>query len=231
MSWGRGLARRALSALEVPSLVAVPLALLLCAAHGVEQSALLTLGVAVVAIAVQACGIEVSRPGIRQVVPCVVLGAAAAAGRVMFAPIPNVKPVCAIAIIAGASFGRQCGFAVGALAAFASNAFFGQGPWTPWQMYSWGLVGFLAGVIAPTGLFERPVPRAALGLAAGLVYGIVMDTWNLVGFVHPITLPAALANYALGLPHNLTHGVATAVFLSLIYRPWHAMLRRVAERL
>ena len=74
--------------------------------------------------------------------PTVVLAALAAAGRILFAPIPDFKPVSAIAIIAGVAFGRKSGFMVGSLAALASNFFFGQGVWTPWQMYAWGLVGY-----------------------------------------------------------------------------------------
>ena len=68
----------------------------------------------------------------------------------------------AIAIIAGVAFGRRSGFMVGALAALASNFFFGQGPWTPWQMYAWGLVGYLAGVLAQTGLFSGAITHGNL---------------------------------------------------------------------
>ena len=79
-------------------------------------------------------GYEASRPGLRQIMPTLVLAALAAAGRILFGPIPDFKPVSAIAIIAGATLGRRNGFMVGALAALTSNFFFGQGMWTPWQM-------------------------------------------------------------------------------------------------
>ena len=78
------------------------------------------------------------RQGLRQIMPTLVLAALAAAGRILFGPIPDFKPVSAIAIIAGATLGRRNGFMVGALAALTSNFFFGQGMWTPWQMYAWG---------------------------------------------------------------------------------------------
>ena len=123
---------RVLRLLEVPSLVAVPVALVACAVARVEAAAGLTMLVCVVCLGLFACGYERSRPGLRQVMPTVVLGAVAAAGRVLFCPIPDVKPVSAIAILAGARLGRRNGFMVGAIAALASNMFFGQGPWTPW---------------------------------------------------------------------------------------------------
>lgn len=124
----------------------VPAVLLACAIWQPDQAAWLTVFVAVAAIAIFLTGYEKSQPGLRQIMPAVVLGAFAAAGRILFALIPDFKPVAAIAIMAGAIFGQHCGFMVGALAALTSNAFFGQGAWTPWQMYAWGLVGYLGGL-------------------------------------------------------------------------------------
>ena len=60
---------------------------------------------------------------LRQIMPTLVLAALAAAGRILFGPIPDFKPVSAIAIIAGATLGRRNGFIVGALAALTSNFF------------------------------------------------------------------------------------------------------------
>lgn len=69
------------------------------------------------------------------------LAALAALGRVPFAVIPSVQPTTFIVIISGYVFGAQAGFMVGAIAALVSNIFLGQGPWTPWQMFAWGLAG------------------------------------------------------------------------------------------
>ena len=149
--------------MELAAIIAVPVVLVACAASGFEQTALLSLAVVLVSLGVFFAGFEGSRPRMRDIMPVVVLAALAAAGRILFAPFPDFKPVSAIAIIAGVAFGRRSGFMVGALAALASNFFFGQGPWTPWQMYAWGLIGYLAGALAQTGLFggaiERKKPR------------------------------------------------------------------------
>ena len=226
---------------EVPVLVAVPCALLACAVAGVDQSALLTLVVGVLAVGVFFAGFETRQPSLREIVPAVVLAALAAAGRMLFAAVPDVKPVSAICIMAGAVFGRRCGFMVGALAALCSNFFFGQGAWTPWQMYSWGLAGYVAGVLADAGAFSwRPVVAGrqvrlspvlyVYGFASGLLYGFIMNSWYLVGFVHPITWQSALLAYGAGLPFDLVHSAATVVFLALLYAPLEAKLQRVKRK-
>src|SRR6476620_11070955 len=86
---------------------------------------------------------ERTRPPARVLALVGTLAALAALGRIAFAPLPNVKPTTDIVIVAGAALGPAAGFAVGAVGALASNLFFGQGPWTPWQMAGWGLCGLL----------------------------------------------------------------------------------------
>lgn len=135
-------------AAEIVAIAATPAVLAACAIANFDQTALLTLVVVLASMGVFFASYEASRPRLRDIMPTVVLAALAAAGRILFAPIPDFKPVSAIAIIAGVAFGRKSGFMVGALAALASNFFFGQGPWTPWQMYAWGLVGYGAGLLA-----------------------------------------------------------------------------------
>lgn len=136
------------AALEVIAILATPVVLVACALVSFEQTALLSFVVILASLGVFFATYESSSPRLRDIMPTVVLAALAAAGRILFAPIPDFKPVSAIAIIAGVAFGRKSGFMVGALAALASNFFFGQGPWTPWQMYAWGLVGYGAGLVA-----------------------------------------------------------------------------------
>ena len=135
-------------AAEIVAIAATPAVLAACAIANFDQTALLTLVVVLASMGIFFASYEASRPRLRDIMPTVVLAALAAAGRILFAPIPDFKPVSAIAIIAGVAFGRKSGFMVGALAALASNSFFGQGPWTPWQMYAWGLVGYGAGLLA-----------------------------------------------------------------------------------
>ena len=90
---------------------------------------------------------ESRKPMARELVVIAVMVAIAVAGRAAFFMVPGFKPVVALVIIAGAALGAESGFAVGALTGFLSNFIFGQGPWTPWQMFAFGIIGFLAGLI------------------------------------------------------------------------------------
>ena len=215
---------------EAATLIAVPLVLVLCACFQVQQAALLSMLVAAGAVLIFFVGWERSKPALRQIMPTVVLGALAAAGRILFAAIPDFKPVSAISILAGAVFGRRSGFMVGALAALVSNFFFGQGPWTPWQMYAWGLVGYLAGVLADRGWLDHLPVLYVYGFCSALLYGLLLNGWYVIGYVHPLTWPAVVAAYAAGLPFDLVHGVATVIFLALLYAPWRRKLLRIKRK-
>ncbi|WP_165248471.1 ECF transporter S component [Adlercreutzia sp. ZJ141] len=215
---------------EPAVLSAVPVSLIVCAYVQIDQTAALTLFIVVAAVGLFFAGFEVSRPALRQIMPTVVLAALAAAGRVLFAPVPDVKPVSAICIVAGAVFGRRCGFMVGALAALVSNFFFGQGPWTPWQMYAWGLVGYVAGVLARTGAFNRTSVVLVYGFASALLYGMLLNGWYVIGYVHPITWPAVVAAFVAAVPFDCIHGAATVAFLAALYVPWRAKLERIKRK-
>lgn len=237
----------ALKYLEIPALIAVPLALAACAFLRLEHNALLSLIVVVAALVVFFAHYEVSRPSLRQIMPTVVMGALAAAGRILFAPVPDFKPVTAICIVSGVVFGRHAGFITGALAALISNFFFGQGPWTPWQMYAWGMTGYFAGVLASAGLFGtvhdrdqketpntqtrrnafRQVGVLIYGAIAAFLFGFLMNTWTIVGFIQPLTWQSALITYAASLPLDAVHAAATVVFLAAIYTPWQKKLQRI----
>ena len=221
---------------EVPLLLAVPVAMAAALLSGVEQTALLLLAVVVLVLAMFFAGYEASRPGLRQIMPTLVLAALAAAGRILFGPIPDFKPVSAIAIIAGATLGRRNGFMVGALAALTSNFFFGQGMWTPWQMYGWGLVGYVGGALAHARAFDRAdggVRTPAL-LVSGFVSAMfsrdMVNTYDIIGFVQPLTWAGAIARLASAVPFDVMHGLSTCVFLAALYRPWCRRIRRVVRK-
>ena len=227
---------RGLRYLEVPLLLVVPAAMGAALASGVAQTALLMLVVVTLTLALFFAGYETSRPALRQIMPTLVLAALAAAGRILFAPIPDFKPVSAIAIIAGATLGRRNGFMVGALAALTSNFFFGQGMWTPWQMYAWGMAGYMGGVLADLGAFQRPdgnprrIALAVAGIASGLLYGAIINAYDVIGFLRPFTWPGAIARVAAAVPFDIMHGLSTAVFLLVLYAPWTRRIARVVRK-
>jgi energy-coupling factor transport system substrate-specific component len=141
------------------------------------------------------------------------LAALAALGRIAFAPIPNVKPTTDIVLITGFVLGGAPGFAVGAVAALASNLFFGQGPWTPWQMGAWGLIGVAGAALAT--LSGRRLGRwtlAAACFAAGLLYGAIMNFSLWVTYSGDHTLAQLGSYFATSLPWDLAHAIGNAAF-------------------
>ena len=150
------------------------------------------------------------------------LGGLAAASRVLFAPVPQVQPVTVIVAAAGVALGPRRGFAVGALAAVASNFILGQGPYTPWQMLAWGGCGAAAGLARS--LLERRVAFAAFCFALGFLFGLPMDIYAWLYLPHNEAAFAAVV--ARGLPFNVAHAVGN-LLLALAVGP---ELRRVLER-
>lgn len=175
---------------------------------------------------------EARRPQARELALVATMAALAAASRVAFAFIPSFKPITAVIMVAGIAFGAETGFLTGALAAFASNFFFGQGPWTPWQMMAYGTGGLIAGTV-----FHRrpsswkPQALAPFGFACiALVVGPLLDCCTLFTTGTVITWQFALAVFAAGLPSNLTHATACALTLLLVGRPLLGKLARLQTK-
>lgn len=176
---------------------------------------------------------EKRRPRARELVVIAVMTALGVAGRAAFYMLPQFKPIAAIVIITGVSLGCEAGFITGALTAFVSNIFFGQGPWTPWQMFALGLLGFLSGLI-----FRRDIKtkaqRALLcvygALSTFFIYGGIMDSAYVLMAGSEPTLSALLAAYASGLPFNLIFSGATVLFLLALTRPILNKLRRIKKK-
>ena len=156
---------------------------------------------------------ERAHPTARVIALVATLAALAALGRIAFAPLPNVKPTTDIVFIAGYVLGGAPGFAVGAVAALASNLFFGQGPWTPWQMAAWGGVGLAgAGLARIAGRELGRVPLAAACAVASLGYGVVMNLhlWILYSGDH--TTAKLAATFATSLPFDIAHMTGSVLF-------------------
>lgn len=174
---------------------------------------------------------ETRRPQARELVTLAVMCALAVASRVVML-IPNFKPMTAIVMITGIALGAQSGFVCGAVGAFASNFFFSQGPWTPWQMMAYGFAGFLAG-----GLFHKRFPlRNPAALAVWgfftivLVIGPLLDCCTVFTVSSRITWKYALAVFTAGFAYNVQHGIACAVTLLLFSRPLLSKLERLKTK-
>jgi len=173
---------------------------------------------------------ERSRPPAQVVALVAALAALAIAGRIAFAAFPNVKPTTDIVIFAGYALGGAPGFAVGALAGLVSNFWFGQGPWTPWQMAGWGLCGVLGALLA---LGVRNAGRLALAATcgfAGILYGALLNFSLMATYGGDLSLRHFLVLEARAIPFEIAHVVGN-VALALIAGPAMVrMLTRFRER-
>jgi energy-coupling factor transport system ATP-binding protein len=173
---------------------------------------------------------ESRKPQARELVVLAVLCAIAVAGRAAFFMLPQFKPVAALIIIAGVAFGGEAGFLVGAMTGFVSNFFFGQGPWTPYQMFAFGVIGFLAGVLFRKGLLRRnPISLCVFGaISTIIIYGGIMNpSFVMIYQGAAPTKEMLLAAYLQGIPFDLVHAAATVTFLALISRPMLEKLDRI----
>jgi len=161
-----------------------------------------------------------------------VMCALAVAGRVAFFMLPQFKPVLAIVIISGVAFGGEAGFLVGAMVAFVSNMYFGQGPWTPWQMFALGIIGFLGGVLFRKELLNRnPISLSIFGgMAAFLIYGGIMNPASVLIHQPSPTIEMFVLAFLYGIPFDIVHAIATVTFLMIISRPMLEKLDRLKEK-
>lgn len=175
---------------------------------------------------------EKRKPGAREIVIISVLCAIAVAGRTAFFMLPQLKPVVALVIIAGVCFGGETGFLVGAVTGFVSNFFFGQGPWTPWQMFAFGIIGFIAGILFKKGFLRKTKASLCIFgfLATLLIYGGIMNLASIIMTQNKITWDMIEAAYIMGLPFDLIHATSTAFFLWFLSEPMIDKFERVKTK-
>lgn len=194
-----------------------------------------------IAVALLACVpnllfFEKGKADTRRMVVIAVMVAIASVGRVLFAPIPSFKPVTAIVVVTGIYLGSEAGFFTGALTAVISNMFFGQGPWTPFQMFSWGILGFIAGLPLLQNILKASVqgkksvsrvPIVVYGAAAGVLYSMLMDVWSTLNLDGTFNLLRYLVLLGTGIPTTVIYIVSNIVFLLIAAKPIGTRIERI----
>lgn len=170
---------------------------------------------------------EGRKPQARELVVIAVLCALAVAARAAI-PIPNFKAIFAIIMISGIAFGPEAGFLVGAISAFVSNFFYGQGPYTPWQMMAYGAGGMLAGFLFRRLLKRKPFIMAIFGFVTMVVFvGPLLDTCSVFLMLSEVSLANAIPIYISGFPVNVSQGVCTFLVMLLFGKPLLEQLERI----
>jgi energy-coupling factor transport system substrate-specific component len=192
------------------------------------RSGLSLLLAAVALLAGGAAWLETGPGSAKELAIVATLGAVAAAGRVLFQAVPGVQPVTVIAVAAGAALGMRAGIGVGAIAAFASNFFLGQGIWTPWQMLAWGACGAAGAALAP--ILRGRLSFAVVCLVLGFGFSAVMDLWMWFSFF-PHTWDALAIQMARGFPFQASHAVGNFIIALAIGPELRRLLERYGRRL
>jgi len=162
----------------------------------------------------------------RELVVIAILAAIAAVSRVPFASIPSVQPTTFVIIISAIVLGPQSGFVVGTLAAIVSNLFLGQGPWTPWQMYAWGMIGLTAGLLGKTWIMQTRLGRCLFGFIVGIAFGWIMNLWVVISMIQELNWPAIITYYSTSLYFDLAHGISNVFFLWIFGSSWIKIIQR-----
>ena len=143
--------------------------------------------------------------------------------------IPFFKPITALTVLAAIYLGGEAGFLVGALSALLSNFYFGQGPWTPFQMLAWGSIGLVAGLLHKP-LRKNRVMLVFFGVVSGILYSMMMDVWTVLWYDNNFSVSLYKAAIITSLPHMLLYSISNMVFLILLAKPLGEKLERVEIR-
>ena len=191
-----------------------------------KQYAFVSIAVSVLALLQFLLSFERKDTAVTKLVIIAVMTALSVAGRMIFAMIPGFKPVTALVIITAISLGKEAGFITGALSAVLSNFYFGQGPWTPFQMLTWGLIGWLAGIMGKK-LANSKILLSVFGFLAGISFSLLLDIWSTLWLFNTFKLNTYLLAVSSSLPFMAIYAVSNVVFLLLLTKPIAKKLERI----
>lgn len=194
-----------------------------------KQYAFLSLCVTVFSCVPFFLNFEKKQSSAGQLILIAVMVALSVLGRFIFAPIPGFKPVTAMVVITAMYFGSEAGFMTGALSAVLSNFYFGQGPWTPFQMFSWGMIGLLAGLMAEP-LKRSKIVLTVFAVFSGVLYSLLMDVWTVLWADGYFNFSRYLAAILAAVQFTAVYAVSNVIFLLLLAKPIGKILNRVSVK-
>ncbi len=187
-----------------------------------QRYLIISLGIAVLSIVLFMAGVERRNIGSRRMVITAIMTALAVFGRF----IPVFKPITAICVMTAVYLGAEAGFMTGAFSVLISNIYFGQGPWTPFQMLGFGLIGLIAGYLSEI-LLKNKALLLIYGAVSGVAYSFIMDIWTVLwysgGFDWGLYSGALLS----ALPFTVLYAVSNIAFLLLLSKPVGNKLKRI----
>lgn len=196
---------------------------------GIRGYYIVSLCIVIAAILLFCFSFERKKPKTRETVVIAVMITLAVVGRLAFLMTPQFKPCAAIIIISGIALGREAGFLCGAISALVSNMALGQGPWTPWQMVAFGIIGLLAGIFfkGTEGMPNKIMVCIFGFISTFIIYGVIMDTAIVLIYTDTPSFMALIAAYSSGIIFNLIHAISTVIFLWILTTPLIKKLLRI----
>ena len=206
----------------VPFIIVPSLTILGAVTFDRKRHIIISLAIAVSALLLFAAGFEKKSTGTRRLVLTAVMTVLCFAGRF----IPFLKPITALTIITGMYLGGEAGFLVGAMTAILSNFYFGQGPWTAFQMLAWGTIGLFAGILS------SPLRRSrgfllAYGFICGIAYSFIMDIWTVLWYAEGFSLKLYGAALVTAIPYTASYCISNVLFLYVLAKPFGDKLGRI----
>lgn len=187
-----------------------------------QRYLIISLGIAVLALLLFMTGFERKNIGSRRMVITAIMTALAVFGRF----IPLFKPITAICVMTAVYLGAEAGFFCGSLSVLISNFFFGQGPWTPFQMLGFGLIGLFAGYLSRA-LLKNRVLLLLYGVLAGVGYSFVMDIWTVLWYSGAFDWKLYTAAIVSAAPFTALYAVSNVIFLLILQKPVGNKLDRI----
>lgn len=178
--------------------------------------------IAILSLLLFITGFEKKATGTRRMVIVAVMIALCVVGRF----IPFFKPITAITVITAIYLGGESGFLVGSLSALLSNFYFGQGPWTAFQMLAWGLIGLVAGFLSKP-LRKSRALLLIYGVISGVAFSFTMDVWTVLWYNDTFDLMLYLTALGTALPHTVLYSVSNFIFLWFMAKPFGEKLDRI----
>lgn len=185
--------------------------------------------IAIGAITLVLVRLDKRKTNVRRIVLIAVMTALSIVSRFIFAAVPAFKPMASIIILTGMYLGAEAGFMCGALTAFLSNFYFGQGPWTPFQMLAFGAIGLVAALLSVPLKKKRPI-LVLYAIAAGIFYSFFLDIWTMLWAYSGLNIEGYLAAIVSAVPYTILYAASNVVFLLLLERPFGKRLGRIIHK-
>lgn len=206
----------------IPFVIIPSVAIVGTVAFDEKRHIFISLLIALLTLILFIAGFERKQIGTRRMVIVSVMIALSVVGRF----IPLFKPVTALTVISAIYLGGEAGFMVGAFSALISNFYFGQGPWTPFQMLAWGFVGLVAGFLS-TPLKKSRILLLVYGIISGIAFSAAMDIWTVLWYNDGFSMPLYLSAFSAALPHTIMYSISNFMFLLFLSKPFGDKLQRI----